>query len=78
MELDDGKSRINGTKAPTTVGTNVIFGCVRLGNDDVVDLYGRVQSRHAGAGELDAFAQFPLFAVRTSAASSLLKRGASS
>ena len=36
MELDDGKSRINGTNAPATVGTNVIFGCVRLGNDDVV------------------------------------------
>jgi lipoprotein-anchoring transpeptidase ErfK/SrfK len=44
MELDDGKSRINGTNAPATVGTNVIFGCVRLGNDDVVDLYGRVQT----------------------------------
>jgi lipoprotein-anchoring transpeptidase ErfK/SrfK len=44
MELDDGKSRINGTNAPATVGTNVILGCVRLGNDDVVDLYGRVQN----------------------------------
>jgi len=44
MEFDDGKSRINGTNAPATVGTNVIFGCVRLGNDDVVDLYGRVQN----------------------------------
>jgi lipoprotein-anchoring transpeptidase ErfK/SrfK len=42
MELDDGKSRINGTNAPATIGTNVMFGCVRLGNDDVVDLYGRV------------------------------------
>ena len=44
MELDDGKSRINGTNAPATVGTNVLFGCVRLGNDDVVDLYGRVRN----------------------------------
>jgi lipoprotein-anchoring transpeptidase ErfK/SrfK len=44
MELDDGKSRINGTNAPATIGRNVIFGCVRLGNDDVVDLYGRVQN----------------------------------
>jgi lipoprotein-anchoring transpeptidase ErfK/SrfK len=44
MELDDGKSRINGTNAPATVGTNVIFGCVRMGNDDAVDLYGRVQN----------------------------------
>jgi lipoprotein-anchoring transpeptidase ErfK/SrfK len=42
LELDDGTSRINGTNAPGTIGTNVIFGCVRLGNDDVVDLYGRV------------------------------------
>jgi lipoprotein-anchoring transpeptidase ErfK/SrfK len=43
MELDDGSSRINGTNAPATVGTSVAFGCVRLGNDDVVDLYGRVK-----------------------------------
>jgi lipoprotein-anchoring transpeptidase ErfK/SrfK len=44
MELDDNKSRINGTNAPATIGTSVVFGCVRLGNDDVVDLYGRVQN----------------------------------
>ena len=44
MELDDGRSRINVANAPATVGTNVIFGCVRLGNDDVVDLYGRVRN----------------------------------
>ena len=42
MELDDGKSRINGTNAPATIGTSVMFGCIRLGNDDVTDLYGRV------------------------------------
>jgi lipoprotein-anchoring transpeptidase ErfK/SrfK len=44
MELDDGKSRINGTNAPATIGTSVIFGCVRLVNDDAVDLYGRVRN----------------------------------
>jgi lipoprotein-anchoring transpeptidase ErfK/SrfK len=43
MELDDGKSRINGTNAPMTIGNAVAFGCIRLVNDDVVDLYGRVQ-----------------------------------
>jgi lipoprotein-anchoring transpeptidase ErfK/SrfK len=43
LELDDGKSRINGTNAPTTIGTAVAFGCIRLANDDIVDLYGRVQ-----------------------------------
>jgi lipoprotein-anchoring transpeptidase ErfK/SrfK len=44
LELDDGKSRINGTNAPKTIGTTVLFGCVRLANDDVVDLYNRVKS----------------------------------
>jgi lipoprotein-anchoring transpeptidase ErfK/SrfK len=44
MELDDGKSRINGTNAPATIGTTVIFGCIRLSNDDVADLYGRVKA----------------------------------
>jgi lipoprotein-anchoring transpeptidase ErfK/SrfK len=43
IELDDHNSRINGTNAPKTIGTTVIFGCIRLGNDDVVDLYNRVQ-----------------------------------
>jgi lipoprotein-anchoring transpeptidase ErfK/SrfK len=44
LELDDGKSRINGTNAPKTIGTTVLFGCVRLVNDDVVDLYNRVKT----------------------------------
>jgi len=44
LQLDDGKSRINGTNAPKTIGTTVIFGCIRLVNDDVVDLYNRVKS----------------------------------
>jgi lipoprotein-anchoring transpeptidase ErfK/SrfK len=43
LELDDGKSRINGTNAPMTIGNAVAFGCIRLANDDIVDLYGRVQ-----------------------------------
>ncbi len=44
LQLDDGKSRINGTNAPKTIGTTVVFGCIRLVNDDVVDLYSRVKS----------------------------------
>ena len=44
LQLDDGRSRINGTNAPKTIGTTVIFGCIRLVNDDVVDLYSRVKS----------------------------------
>jgi lipoprotein-anchoring transpeptidase ErfK/SrfK len=43
LELDDNVSRINGTNAPQTIGTTVTFGCVRLANDDVIDLYQRVK-----------------------------------
>jgi lipoprotein-anchoring transpeptidase ErfK/SrfK len=42
LELDDNTSRINGTNAPKTIGTTVVFGCIRLGNDDIMDLYRRV------------------------------------
>ena len=40
--LDDGSSRIHGTNAPKTIGTSVSSGCIRLVNDDVVDLYNRL------------------------------------
>jgi lipoprotein-anchoring transpeptidase ErfK/SrfK len=43
LELDDNKSRIHGTNAPKTIGKNVAFGCFRLVNDDIVDLYSRVR-----------------------------------
>jgi lipoprotein-anchoring transpeptidase ErfK/SrfK len=43
LELADNRSRIHGTNAPKTIGTNVGFGCIRLVNDDIVDLYGRVR-----------------------------------
>jgi lipoprotein-anchoring transpeptidase ErfK/SrfK len=43
LELGDNRSRIHGTNAPKTIGTNVAFGCIRLVNDDIVDLYGRVR-----------------------------------
>jgi lipoprotein-anchoring transpeptidase ErfK/SrfK len=34
--------RIHGTNAPWTIGTNVSSGCIRMRNEDVIDLYGRV------------------------------------
>jgi len=43
LDLDDNRSRIHGTNAPKTIGSNVAFGCIRLVNDDIVDLYSRVQ-----------------------------------
>jgi lipoprotein-anchoring transpeptidase ErfK/SrfK len=35
--------RIHGTNQPSTIGTFVSSGCIRLTNDDITDLYGRVQ-----------------------------------
>jgi len=43
LALDDNSSRIHGTNAPRTIGTNLAFGCIRLANDDIVDLYARVR-----------------------------------
>jgi lipoprotein-anchoring transpeptidase ErfK/SrfK len=34
--------RIHGTNAPATIGQRVSSGCIRMLNDDVIDLYGRV------------------------------------
>jgi lipoprotein-anchoring transpeptidase ErfK/SrfK len=34
--------RIHGTNAPSTIGGRVSSGCIRLTNDDVTDLYSRV------------------------------------
>ncbi len=34
--------RIHGTNAPGTIGTHVSSGCIRLTNEDVADLYSRV------------------------------------
>jgi hypothetical protein len=32
---------IHGTNAPKAIGSSVDFGCIRLANDDAVDLYNR-------------------------------------
>jgi lipoprotein-anchoring transpeptidase ErfK/SrfK len=39
--LGDTQYRIHGTNDPTTIGKKVSSGCVRLTNEDVIDLYGR-------------------------------------
>jgi lipoprotein-anchoring transpeptidase ErfK/SrfK len=43
MYLGDTLYRIHGTNAPWTIGTNVSSGCIRLRNEDVVDLFERVK-----------------------------------
>jgi hypothetical protein len=35
--------RIHGTNQPSTIGSFVSSGCIRLTNEDISDLYGRVQ-----------------------------------
>jgi L,D-transpeptidase catalytic domain len=34
--------RIHGTNEPSTIGQNLSPGCVRMMNDDVIDLYERM------------------------------------
>src|SRR5205809_5043557 len=42
MYLNDSVYRIHGTNAPETIGSQVSSGCIRLVNEDVIDLYNRV------------------------------------
>jgi lipoprotein-anchoring transpeptidase ErfK/SrfK len=42
MYLGGTVYRIHGTNAPQTIGTHVSSGCIRLTNEDVADLYLRV------------------------------------
>ena len=42
MYLGGTVYRIHGTNAPETIGTRVSSGCIRLTNEDVADLYSRV------------------------------------
>jgi lipoprotein-anchoring transpeptidase ErfK/SrfK len=41
LGFEDGNS-IHGTNAPKSIGNSAVFGCIRLVNDDVIDLYQRV------------------------------------
>jgi lipoprotein-anchoring transpeptidase ErfK/SrfK len=43
LYLGKTEYRIHGTNQPSTIGTFVSSGCIRLTNEDVSDLYGRVQ-----------------------------------
>jgi lipoprotein-anchoring transpeptidase ErfK/SrfK len=42
LALDDGGLSIHGTNAPKSIGGHVDLGCIRLVNEDVADLYNRV------------------------------------
>jgi lipoprotein-anchoring transpeptidase ErfK/SrfK len=40
MYLGSSLYRIHGSNEPWTIGTNVSSGCIRMRNEDVIDLYG--------------------------------------
>ncbi len=42
MYLGNTIYRIHGTNDPSTIGERVSSGCIRLTNEDVIDLYSRV------------------------------------
>jgi lipoprotein-anchoring transpeptidase ErfK/SrfK len=42
LYLGSSLYRIHGTNQPETIGTNVSSGCIRMMNEDVIDLYDRV------------------------------------
>ena len=41
MYLGSTLYRIHGSNEPWTIGTQVSSGCIRMRNEDVIDLYGR-------------------------------------
>ncbi len=43
LYLGSSMYRIHGTNEPSTIGQNVSSGCIRMMNEDVIDLYDRVR-----------------------------------
>jgi lipoprotein-anchoring transpeptidase ErfK/SrfK len=42
LTLSEGQYAIHGTNAPNSIGRFVSYGCIRMYNQDVMDLYDRV------------------------------------
>jgi len=42
LTLAGGEYAIHGTNVPSSIGGSVSYGCIRMYNQDVVDLFGRV------------------------------------
>jgi lipoprotein-anchoring transpeptidase ErfK/SrfK len=43
LVLDRDEYAIHGTNRPASIGTPASYGCIRMTNEDVIDLYGRVR-----------------------------------
>jgi lipoprotein-anchoring transpeptidase ErfK/SrfK len=42
MTLSGGQYAIHGTNRPSSIGTFASYGCIRMYNQDIVDLFDRV------------------------------------
>ena len=42
LTLAGGEYAIHGTNSPRSIGGYVSYGCIRMHNHDITDLYGRV------------------------------------
>ena len=42
MTLNPGENAIHGTNAPSSIGHLASYGCIRMRNHDIMDLYQRV------------------------------------
>jgi lipoprotein-anchoring transpeptidase ErfK/SrfK len=42
LTLSGGKYAIHGTNRPNSIGTDASYGCIRMFDEDIVDLYSRV------------------------------------
>ena len=42
LTLSQGEYAIHGTNNPASIGGSVSYGCIRMYNADILDLYGRV------------------------------------
>ena len=42
LTLSGGKYAIHGTNRADSIGTDASYGCIRMFNEDIIDLYGRV------------------------------------
>ena len=41
LTLSGGRCTIHGANRPETIGTDATYGCIRMFNDDIIDLYDR-------------------------------------
>jgi lipoprotein-anchoring transpeptidase ErfK/SrfK len=81
MYLGSSIYRIHGTNDPTTIGRFVSSGCIRMTNEDVIDLFGRVNIGtkvvvlpKAQNRTLDAYAAMPARAISVTVNQQLLAR----